>query len=375
VAKFDRYLLSQLIVYFGFFSLVLVLVYWINQAVRLFDQLIANGNSALVFLEFSALTLPNVIAQVLPISAFAAAIYCANRLASESELVVVQSTGFSPYRLTRPVLVFGILVGLMLSVLTNYLVPASLTQLAERQAEIESNSTARFLREGAFFHPADGITFYIREISPDGTMSSMFLSDSRNAANQVTYTARQAVLVRGDDGPKLIMLDGMAQSLRLADQSMSTTRFSEFVFDIGPLLSSPGSGRRRANQMATVDLLWPSEQTLEQTRRKPATLMQIGHQRIAVTIKTAALAMIGFSTLLIGGFSRFGLWRQIFGAVVIFLLLNTLDNFAADIARRSVSSWPVMYLPSLVGFTIAAILLWVSARPALFSRRLLRWPA
>ena len=41
MARFDRYLLSQLMVVFGFFSLVLVMVYWINRAVVLFDRLIA----------------------------------------------------------------------------------------------------------------------------------------------------------------------------------------------------------------------------------------------------------------------------------------------------------------------------------------------
>ena len=57
MARFDRYMLSQCLQLFGFFGLVLVLVYWINQAVILFDQLIADGQTALVFLELPALTL------------------------------------------------------------------------------------------------------------------------------------------------------------------------------------------------------------------------------------------------------------------------------------------------------------------------------
>ena len=72
MARFDRYMLSQFMVFFGFFSLVLILVYWINRAVVLFDQLIADGQSATVFLEFTALSLPNIIRIVLPLSAFAA---------------------------------------------------------------------------------------------------------------------------------------------------------------------------------------------------------------------------------------------------------------------------------------------------------------
>ena len=49
------------------------------------------------------LTLPGVIGVVLPIAAFAGAVYVTNRLSTESELTVMQATGYSPYRLIRPV--------------------------------------------------------------------------------------------------------------------------------------------------------------------------------------------------------------------------------------------------------------------------------
>ena len=72
MSRIDRYILSQFLTLFGFFALVLVSVYWINRAVSLFEQLISDGQTALVVLEFTALTLPLVISVVLPIAAFAA---------------------------------------------------------------------------------------------------------------------------------------------------------------------------------------------------------------------------------------------------------------------------------------------------------------
>lgn len=155
-------MLSQLFTLFGFFALVLVAVYWVNRAVILFDQLIADGHTAFVFLEFTALSLPQVIGMVLPMAAFAASIYVTNRLSGDSELTVMQATGFSPWRLARPVLVYGLLLALMMSVLTHLLIPASLQQLKEREREIAGSVSARLLREGTFLHPADGVTFYIR---------------------------------------------------------------------------------------------------------------------------------------------------------------------------------------------------------------------
>ena len=147
VAKFDRYLLWQLLTLFGFFSLVLVGVYWINRAVLLFNQIISNGQSAGVFLELTALTLPNVIRLVLPLSAFAAALYVTNRLMTESELVVVQAAGLGPFRLARAAFVFGLFVTALLLLLSHVLVPASRATLAERRSQIAENVTARFLVE------------------------------------------------------------------------------------------------------------------------------------------------------------------------------------------------------------------------------------
>ncbi len=240
MARFDRYLLSQLTVLFGFFALVLVLIYWVNRAVRLFDQLVANGESILVFLEFTALTLPSMIAAVVPFAALAAAIFVTNRLSSESELVVAEAAGYSPpFRLARPVLAFGLIAGLFVALLTHVLVPTSQKRLAERQAEIAQNITARFLAQGSFEHPADGITLYIREITPpEGELRDLFLTDTRDPARQVTYTAQRALVVRAETGgPKLVMFEGgLAQILSTRDGGLATTTFKDFTYDLGALI-------------------------------------------------------------------------------------------------------------------------------------------
>lgn len=129
--RIDRYILGQMLTLFGFFALVLVSVYWINRAVSLFDDLLSDGQTALVVLEFTALTLPLVISVVLPVAAFAATAYGTNRMAGESELVAMQAAGLSPWRLARPVLVFGVFVGLMVAVLVHGLVPLARARLAD----------------------------------------------------------------------------------------------------------------------------------------------------------------------------------------------------------------------------------------------------
>ncbi len=356
-------------VLFGFFSLILVSIYWVNRAVALFDQLIANGQTALVFLEFTALSLPNVIRLVLPMSAFAATVYVANRLASESELVVAQATGCSPWRLARPVAVFGLIVGILVSVLTNVLVPASLRAFNARQAEITENITARFLTEGQFLHPANGITFYIRDITPAGELHDIFLSDATAPGQRTTYSALRALLVRSDSGPKLVMFDGLAQTLRLKDKSLALTRFSDFSYDIGALIDATPSLRRSPREMSTPELLFPDQTVLDEAGTSRGALLYEGHARINQALLAVVAALTGFAALLVGGFSRFGLWRQIVGAIVALILLKLLDNAVAGVVRGDPSLWPLTYLATLAGLGLSATLLWLAARPALLVRR------
>jgi len=367
VARFDRYMLAQFMWVFGFFSLVLVLVYWVNRAVFLFDQLIANGHSAVIFLEFTALTLPNVIRQVLPVSAFAAAVYVTNRMASESELVVVQATGYSPARMARPVLAFGAVVALLISVLSHLLIPASMTQLAQRTLEISENVTARLLSEGEFLHPAPGITFYIREISPEGELRDIFLTDARKAGENAIYTAERALLLRSDAGPKLLMFQGLVQTINIASDRLAVTRFAEFAFDVGALIELPVAAPRSTRMLSSAELLFPTPALAAETGQTVAVLLHEGHSRITEALIGLVTPLVGFAVLLAGGFSRFGVWRQIVGAVVCLIAIELLDNALADVARGT-GFWPAAYGAAAFGLVLGVGFLGVAAWPGLLRR-------
>lgn len=367
--RFDRYLLSQLLALFGFFALVLVGVYWINRAVGLFDQLIGDGQSALVFLEFSLLTLPNVIRLVLPVAGFAAAVYVGNRLVQDSELVVMQATGFSPARMVRPVIYFGLVVVLMMLMLANFLVPASRSLVAERRAEISENITARYLTEGQFTHPSKGVTLYIRDISPTGGLLDLFLADDRLTDQRTTYTAGSALFVRGDAGPKLIMLDGMAQMFDRHGERLSVTRFADFTYDLGALLTGPAKTGRTPDAVSTGELLWPSPALVAETGETREALLYDGHNRFAEPLVALAAALIGFSALLQGEFSRFGLWRQVAVAAILLVVVQAIATVSTNFGIRLVNGWLLAYLAPLSGFAISAAMLWWADRPRRLPRR------
>ena len=367
VAKFDRYMLSQLLVLFGFFALVLVALFWINRAVVLFDRLIGDGQTALVFLEFTMLGLPKLITTVLPIATFAGAVYVTNRMSGESELTVLQSTGTGPWRMARPVLVYGVIVACMMSLLSHFLVPMAQAELGTREAEISQNVTSRLLSEGAFLHPADRVTFYTRVIDENGVLRDVFLSDRRNPEEDVIYTAAEAYLVRNGDGSTLIMVDGMAQRLSAKVNRLATAKFADFSFDISALVQRSTEKRLSVANMTTPVLIWQPEDLSK--GQSDGILAEELHARFAQPLFCVIAALIGFATLLVGGYSRFGVWREVVIAFGILIAIDGLRGALVDTVRGDASLWWVLYVPSLLGAVLAAVLLWVAAHPGFWRRK------
>ena len=364
--RIDRYILKTMLILFGFFALVLVAVYWVNRAVSLFERLIADGQTALVVLEFTLLTLPMVISVVLPVAAFAATAYGTNRLSGESELVAMQAAGLSPWRLARPVLVFGLVIAVAVAVLVHALVPMSRARLAERQAQVAENVTAQFLNAGVFQYPAPGITLFIREITPLGELEGMFLEDARNPDDTSSYSAERALLVKSDTGPKLVMVNGVIQSLLQTDAAprLSVTRFADMTYDLGALMGGAATRRSDLRDYSTAELLSPDQTLLDATGATPARARLEAHSRIAQPLLSPVAAMLGFATLLVGGFSRFGVWRQVGWAVVALIFVQLLTNWAANRAGDDPALWPLVYLPAAVGAAICAVLLRIAAGPS-----------
>ena len=371
MAKFDRYMLSQLLVLLGFFALVLVAIFWINRAVVLFDRLIGDGQTALVFLEFTALGLPSLIATVLPIATFAASVYVTNRMTTDSELTVLQATGTGPWRLARPVLVFGICVALFMATLSNILVPMAQSQLKEREQEIAQNVTARLLTEGTFLHPTKQVTFYTRVIDTDGILRDVFVSDRRNPDQGIIYTAAEAYLLRNGETTTLIMVDGLAQRLERDGLRLATAKFADFSFDISGLMRTETVQSLNIRNTTTPALLANWTSLGAQSGQSAGALAEEVHARFARPLFCITAALIGFTTLLIGGFSRFGVWREIVFAFGLLVLLDGMRGTLSSQVEDNSKLWMLLYLPTLAGALIAALMLWHASNPA-WRARLLR---
>jgi len=153
------------------------------------------------------------------------------------------------------------------------------------------------------------------------------------------------------------------------DQTLSTTAFKDFAYDIGNLMATaPRAGRRDA-QVPTIELLRASDALVAETGRTRARLIARAHDRVSQSLLAVVAALLGFSALIIGGFSRFGVWRQIVIAVFLIITVKAVETAGINAAREDASLWFAVYGGVVTGLIIVAILLFLAARPALFKRK------
>ncbi len=352
--------------FFGFFALVLVSVYWINQGVDLFDQLISDGQTILAFLELTTLALPPIIMMVLPVAGFVATLYVFNRLITDSELVILQTAGISPLRLLRPVFYFGAIMAFLVAGLSNGLAPQAEAQFRERSNILGNDLVAQLLRAGVFQSPISGITIYISDISPEGELQGLFIHDRRSETREVTYRADRGYLLRDAENARMILVSGRSITLDRVTNRLSNLSFERLNYDITQAQSPTASGSDEEGEvlpeneraMSTPALI-AADQDLANRAGIPLDRIKWQlHYRFAQAMFAFFVPLIAASCLMLRNFSRLGLWAQIMLAVGLVIPLQMSKNLLSAQVINAPHLAPLAYVqPLLCAVVFGAVLL------------------
>lgn len=352
MGRIDRYIFRQILGPFLFFVLVFTGVIWLTQSLRVIDTVVNNGQSAQVFLEFTALLLPMVLSIVLPVSIFAAVLFAINRLFTDSEIVVMLAAGLSGTALLRAVAVFSSLVMIAVFALTLYLMPTAQREMRDRITQIRGDVAVAFVREGQFLTPSKDVSVYLRETGRAGEMFGVLVHDERDPERTVTYTAERALLVRDDAGTRLVMFDGVAQSADLpSTKSLSILRFDQLSYDLTPFAEPGPTRRRKPSEMYLPDLL-----EIDAARAAPRSIGDFraeAHEALSSPLYVLALPLLAVAFVISAGFRRQGFAGRIVLAAVVGLGLRLAGLAAKSVVTGTAAFWPIMYLPPVLGILAA----------------------
>lgn len=284
---------------FGAFAVVLVsltAVIWVTQALRDIDIMTNQGQTILVFIGITGLIIPLLVLVIAPIALLIAVAHTLNKLSTDSEIIVMNAAGMSPWVLFRAFLNVAIVVSILVTAISAYFAPKGLRMLRDWLTEVRANVVSTIVQPGRFTSMEAGVSIHIRERRTNGQLIGIFLDDRRNPKERVTVLAETGDLIDNDKGTFLVLQKGMVQRQEAGQHDPSMVVFERYAFDLSQFAGGQQAVKYSIRERYIWQLLFPDPKDqfyIEQPGQFRAEL----HDRLVAPLYPLAFVVIAFAYL------------------------------------------------------------------------------
>ena len=340
---FDKYMMKNIAVATLFVALTLSVIIFLTQSLRFLELVIEAGATSSAFWQLTFLALPRFFEVILPLAVLAGVVFIYSRMISDSEVVVLRASGLSALNLSRPAIVFALIVTVILMAITMWVGPKSLAKMQEMRQVIKSQFSTLFFKEGVFNQVGKGLTVYIRDKDGGGELRGILIHDSRKSSkNPSTVIARRGVLVSKDEGFEVLVHEGSRQEYDPRKKILSKLDFERYTID----LPSTGEVRQRwaePDERTILELMNPDLNNVDDVKYARDLNLEI-HKRFISPFLALTYALIGCASLLLGPYDRRGQMRRIMFAAISVAALQGLYLSAFNFAGESDIGLVMMYV-------------------------------
>jgi lipopolysaccharide export system permease protein len=284
---------------FGAFLVVLVsltAVIWVTQALRDIDLMTSQGQTILVFVGITGLIIPLLVLVIAPIALLIAVAHTLNKMSTDSEIIVMNAAGMSPWVLFRAFLSVAIVVSILVTAISAYFAPKGLRMLRDWLTEVRANVVSTIVQPGRFTAIESGVTIHIRERRPNGQLVGIFLDDRRNPVERMTVLAENGDLIDNDNGTFLVLQEGTVQRHELKERDPAMVKFDRYAFDLSQFSGGPQAVKYSIRERYLWQLMFPDPKDpflIEQPGPFRAEL----HDRLIAPLYPLSFVVIAFAYL------------------------------------------------------------------------------
>jgi lipopolysaccharide export system permease protein len=333
----------------GAFLLVLVSLtslIWVTQALRDIDLMTNQGQSILIFIAITGLIIPLLVLVIAPIALVIAVVHVLNKLSVDSEIIVMNAAGMSPWRLFRAFLAVAILVSVLMTAISAYFAPEGLRALRRWITAVRTDLVTNIVQPGRFINIERGLVFHFRERKPDGQMLGIFLDDRRNSNERATFLAEQGEILENDSGTFLVLEAGSVQRQQASNRDPTIVRFDRYAFDMSRLAGGQPTIRYSVRERYLWELIAPDPKD-PLLKELPGQFRAEFHDRILAPVYPLAFVVIAYAYLGAPRTSRQSRALSVLGAVGMVAAVR-LIGFASTVFG--------VHAPVVLTFQYAALL-------------------
>jgi lipopolysaccharide export system permease protein len=367
---FGRYMFRQVANAFIVILLTLTIVVWLATALKELNLITSRGQGILLFLEMTMLSLPSLMALIAPNAMLMAALYTLDRMNGDSELIVMTASGAPVWRIGAPLLGIAALVSIGILLANLFVMPASMRALRDFVTQVRADLISQVLQPGRFSSPENGLTFHIRDRSPNGDLLGLLVHDSRNSKQVMSYLAERGRIITNDEGSYLVMFDGYIHRYdgEDANKDVQIVAFDQNMLDLSEFSPKDTGGKELRPRELYISELINSGMNEKTTLRNYGQVRSELHDRLSTPLYPLVFAFVAIALLGHARTTRESRWAQILTAFGIALGLRVAGLTSGNLV--ALSSWGVVlvYAIPLGAILVAALVAHVRMSPELRSR-------
>jgi lipopolysaccharide export system permease protein len=295
MGSIDKYIFRTTLASFALVLVSLTGVIWITQALRGIDLMTSQGQTIITFLGLTSLVIPALVLIIAPIALMIAISHTLNKLATDSEIIVMNAAGFSPIRLFRPFAFATVVVAALVAFIAAYLAPDGMRRIKQWDAEITADVLTNVLQPGRFAQLDQNLTIRIRERQPGGLLVGIFIDDRRDPKERISIVADHGTVVKSGDGSFLVLEDGNLQRFEVGKREPAMVVFGRYAFDMSKF-SQHGDVALGIRERYLWELLAPDEDD-PTYKQLPGQFRAELHDRFMAPVYPFAFAALTFAFL------------------------------------------------------------------------------
>ncbi|MGC1349226.1 MAG: LPS export ABC transporter permease LptF [Xanthobacteraceae bacterium] len=299
MGSIGRYMFRATMAAFVITLVSLTVVMWFTQAIREFDLITSQRQTLFVFIGITGLLIPLLVMMIAPISLVLATAHTINKLSSDSEIIVMNAAGVSPWPLVRPFLAAALVVSILVALIAVYVSPWSLRELRDWATQVRADILTNIVQPGRFTTVSGNLTFHIADRRPNGLLVGIFLDDRRDPKEHATYLAEQGEIIKNETGSFLVLEKGSVQRLEAGARDPRIVTFDRYAFDLSKFGVGPQTGAGvtyNTREKYIWELIWPPANDALFVAQ-PGEYRSELHDRIATPLYPFAFVVLAYAFL------------------------------------------------------------------------------
>lgn len=194
----NKYLMKQSFIPFILSVGVITTVLFLQFLIRAIDRFLGKGLDAFIILEYLYLNLAWIIALSVPMSLLISSVMTYGRMSQENEITALKSAGVNLFSIIKPALWFGSVVGFLLCLFNNFILPDMNYNARLLARDIYQKKPELTIEPGYFVDMIPQYTMIVKEL--EGNQFKDVKIFSKNTQSEQTTIYAETGSLESKDG-------------------------------------------------------------------------------------------------------------------------------------------------------------------------------